>query len=559
MKKTLLSALAVALLLSTAGQSLAQDMSKPILTVSLSGYKEIKSDLDFIGTLSGNPGMSKSLEGALAMFTQGQGLAGLDETRPWGVVIGFDGVQPQVLAFIPVKDMKKLLGALSGLIGEAHEANGVTKIQAGPMPLFLKEVEGWAFISQNPEGLAKAPKDPTKLLGGLDKQYDVAIRLGVQNIPEAFRQLAIDQIKLGVEGGLDQLPNETDEQYETRSKLTEKQMDALATMINELNDVTLGFSIDQQGRKTFFDFSMTAIAGSKTAKQFASSGSKGSKLAGFVMPDAVASLHINSTSEPGAEDLDQFAAMFKNLRAQVENEIDKEGGLGDEKVKGVVKGVVAEVMDVVEATVKKGRMNGGAVVVGEGPFSLVAGGFVADGSKLEDAVKKLVELAKKEPDFPEVKINAETYKDLRFHTVAIPIPDDEDQSEILGKALGDPVQAVAAFGKESAFVGAGPKAIETIKQVLDKSAESSDDTLPPVQLTVSLGPILKFAAKQHTDNLLLSSLAEGLKSGKDHVRFTLKLIENGMSMRLEAEEGVLTLIGTAMKMAASQSGVEALN
>jgi hypothetical protein len=568
-KKTLLSALAVALLLSTvlfstAGQSLGQDLSKPILTISLSGYKEIKSDLDFIGKLSGNPDMSKSLEGALALFTQGQGLAGLDESRPWGALIGFDGIQPQVLAFLPVSDMKKLLGALSGVIGEAKEVDGVTQIQAGPMPLFLKEVEGWAFISQSPEGLAKPPKDPTKLLGGLEKQYDVAVRLGVQNIPEAFRQLAIDQIKLGVEGGLQQQPNETDQQYEMRSKLTEKQMDALATMINELNEVTLGFSIDQQAHKMFFDFSMTAVAGSKTAKQFASSASKPSKMAGFVLPGAVASLHINSNSEPGTEDLDQVVAMFKTLRAQVENQIDKEGGLGDEQVKGVVKGVVAEVMDVIEATVKKGRMNGGAVVVGEGPFTAVAGGFVADGSKLEDAVKKLVDLAKNEPGFPEVKFNAETYKDVRFSTVAIPIPDAGHETEVLGKALGNPVQAVAAFGKESVFVAAGPKAIETIKQVIDASASgaeaaSGSDALPPVQFTVSLGPIMKFAAQQDTGNPMLSALAEGLKGGKDHVSFTVKQISNGMAVRLEAEEGVLTVIGSAAKMATSRSGLDSLN
>ncbi len=250
--------------------------------------------------------------------------------------------------------------------------------------------------------------------------------------------------------------------------------------------------------------------------------------------------------------------MFKTLRTQIEHEIDKEGGLGDEQVKGVVKGVVAEVMDVVEATVKKGRMNVGAVVVGEGPFTAVVGGYVADGSKLEDAVKKLVDLAKNEPGFPEVKFNAETYKDVRFHTVAIPIPAGGHEAEVAGKALGNPINAVAAFGKECAFVAVGPKAMETIKQVIDKSATGEATSLPPVQLTVALSPVLKFAAQMHSDNAMLASLAEGLKGGKDHATLTVKEISNGMTMRLEAEEGLLTLIGTAMKMAASQGGLDAL-
>ena len=44
-------------------------------------------------------------------------------------------------------------------------------------------------------------------------------------------------------------------------------MDAMVTMINELDEVVLGWAIDQPGRRTFLDLSMTAVEGSKTAKQ----------------------------------------------------------------------------------------------------------------------------------------------------------------------------------------------------------------------------------------------------------------------------------------------------
>ena len=97
------------------------------------------------------------------------------------------------------------------------------------------------------------PDDPVSLLGGLDKQYDVAIRLSVQNIPEVFRQLAIDQIKMGVEGSLEQSPGESDEQYEQRSKTTQQQLDTLVTTLNELDEVTVGLSIDEAARRTYLD------------------------------------------------------------------------------------------------------------------------------------------------------------------------------------------------------------------------------------------------------------------------------------------------------------------
>lgn len=193
---------------------------KPILTVSLAGYQRIMDDLAFVGKLSDSPDLAKNLEGMIGFFTQGQGLAGLDKTKPWGLAASTDGLSFQLLAFIPVNDLKKLLDSLSGFLGDADQENGIYKLQPPglPIPLYIKEQNGFAFISQDSAGLTNLPKDPVKLLAGLDKEYDIAVRLGVQNIPEVFRQLAIDQIKMGVEGSLEQQPGETDEQYEHARK-----------------------------------------------------------------------------------------------------------------------------------------------------------------------------------------------------------------------------------------------------------------------------------------------------------------------------------------------------
>ncbi len=247
MKKTLLSTIAVALLLAgSASRAAAQGDMKPILVVSLAGYQRIMDDIAFVGKLSDSPDLAKNLEGMITFFTQGQGLAGLDKTKPWGLAASTDGLSFQLLGFVPVTDLKKLLDALSGFLGDPDEEDGVYKIQAGlPIPLYLKEHKGYGYLSQDAASLSNLPDDPTTLLGGLDKQYDVAVRLSVQNIPEVFRQLAIDQIKMGVEGSLEQGPDESDEQFEERSKMTQQQMDALVTTLNELDELTLGLSIDE--------------------------------------------------------------------------------------------------------------------------------------------------------------------------------------------------------------------------------------------------------------------------------------------------------------------------
>ena len=85
--------------------------------------------------------------------------------------------------------------------------------------------------------------------------------------------------------------------------------------------------------------------------------------------------------------------------------------------------IVNQLLDVADATVKAASMDCGAsLVLKPGSLGFVAGGFVADGEKLADAVKKLAGLAaKKDPNFPGINFDAETYEGVTFHTAKIPL------------------------------------------------------------------------------------------------------------------------------------------
>lgn len=559
MKKTLLSMMTVALLLAgSASRAAAQGDMKPILVVSLAGYQRIMDDIAFVGKLSDSPDLAKNLEGMITFFTQGQGLAGLDKTKPWGLAASTDGLSFQLLGFVPVTDLKKLLDALSGFLGDPDQEDGVYKIQAGlPIPLYLKEHKGYGYLSQDAASLSSLPDDPTKLLGGLDKQYDVAVRLNVQNIPEVFRQLAIDQIKMGVEGSLEQGADESDKEFEERSKMTQQQMDTLVTTLNELDELTLGLSIDESARRTYIDLQMTAAEGTPTAKQMVSLPAPPSKFAGFLIPDAVATLHVNSKSSP--DNTDQSLIMVNSLRQQVMSQLDDQD-FGNEQVEATIKDVVGQVMDVLQDTVKKGVVNGGAVVVGDGPFTLAAGGLVSDASRLEAVVKKLADLAKNDGGIPAdaIKLNADKHKGVTFHTATFDVPDDDDNADLVEELLGDKVVLTVGIGKESAFLALGNKGIDTIKKVIDKSEGVTETTDKPLELTVSLAPILKLMSKAEDANPIIGAMAGTLKeSGKDKIQLSVQPVKNGALYRLEAEEGILKILGSAVKLAAAQSGLGA--
>ncbi len=202
MKRLVLPVLALALIAGRAMHCAAKDDNsagdsthKPVAVISLAGYDRIMADLDYLGELTGNPGMSKNIDGAIQLFTQGQGLNGLDKKRAWGITLTTDGLQFQPLFFLPVTDLKQLLDSVAGLIGEAQDAgNGVFELTVFNQKIFAKETGGWGFFGQSPDALAGLPKDPTKLLSGLDKSYDIAVKLHVQNIPDLYRSLLVDQL-----------------------------------------------------------------------------------------------------------------------------------------------------------------------------------------------------------------------------------------------------------------------------------------------------------------------------------------------------------------------------
>jgi hypothetical protein len=538
----------VAGVLVPAQQASAQ--TKPMLVVAFSGYNELHTDLEFIGEISENPELANSLDGLLAVVTQFQGLVGLDKSKPWGASVSSDGQAFQTLVFLPVTDLQKLFGALANFVGEPKDSgDGIWQVRVNNgMPAFVKEQAGWAFLAQSPDQLADLPKDPGALVSGLAKKYDLAVKANIQNVPQQFRDLAITQIKLGMQSGLERQDDETDAQYQLRVKIMQQQLAQLEEVINGLDEIVIGWAIDPKSRSAYLDFSLTAMPGSKLAQNAAAASTIKSKLAGFLESDkSLVDGHI--ASKQGPDDIESTLSLVKSLRTTVMDSIDKEDDLKDDE-KPVVKKVVGEGLDVVEATVKKGVFDGGFVIVGEGPFTLAAGALIEEGKRLESAFKQALELVKGKPDAPEIKLNAETHAGVTFHTLSGPWPPNDNDNEQAKKLLGDELVVTFGFAADRVFVAVGEDGIDTIKSVIDDSASAKSPELP-FEVHAWLEPILEYAAEQQPDNPILKTVADSLDED-DGIHLTSRMIKNGAMSRLEFDEGVLKAIGMAGAAAQKQ-------
>lgn len=520
----------------------AQAQDKPIAVISFAGYDSLVADLNYVGELAGRPQLAQGLEGILALVTRAQGLAGLDKSKPIGAAISMsDAGQPLPLVFIPVTDLDKLLDALQGLVPDVEDlGDGYSKIRVpGGQSVVLKKADGWAYLSMSKDSLSNVPADPTKLLGGLHEKYDLAVQVNVKNIPEQYVQLAVAQLRRGAEQGLRQKPDEDDAVYAKRKEVVESTLEQVAQVIEEIDHFTVGFEVDEKDGGAFLDMELAVKPGGKLAEQLVASekASKGSLVPGFADDEAVANFHFVSPV------LEENAKMMLDLiqmgRDQSAKKIDEDAKIEDPALKDKIKGMVATLLDVAEATVKGGKFNGGAVIYGEGPFELVAGGLFVDAKKVEKVLREAVELFGDKPGVPPVKFDAATKGGITYHTITVPVPDEKAQN-----VFGEEVTIAIGFGEKLIVVGvAEEEAVETAAEVLADKEGAND--LPPAQLQVKVGPLLQFAVDNEDDiEPPAIKLAEMLAdSEEDHITVTTVFVPNGQRTRLQIDEGLIEAIG----------------
>ncbi len=538
---------------------------KTVAVVGATSYNNLIGDVNFIGSLADRPELGQMLQGMIAMFTQGKGLDGVDQSKPWGVILQTDGQQFLPVGCIAVTDISKVLAIVQGFGAQIQNgADGAKQIALpGGQTIHLKETGGWAYIGQTEAALASLPADPAAELNKIVADYDLGARVAVQNVPEQYRQMAVQALKSGMEDGLKKKDDESDEQYESRRKLAEAQVAQLESMVNEMDEIVTGWSIDANDKKTFLDFTYRFLPGSKMAKQIAGYGTPKTNFAGFFQPDAAATLTFATQADPETikENIDQMRATMDTMRKQAEKAIDDEEDIPDDETRTAVKAALADFMDAFQATMESGQMDGGAALnLGADKLTLVAGAQIKDPAKFESGLKKLAALAEKEPDFNGVQWNAATHEGINFHTLAVPVPEDEAEAR---KFLGEKVDVAIGIGSEAVYVAVGQDNLEAVKKAIDGSKAEPNKEVPPFALSASLGQIMEFAAvnAKEEDKATVQAIADMLKQdaqGRDHVRASGTLIENGLKYRFEAEEGVLRAIGKAAMLAQQKAQQEAM-
>ncbi len=557
MRKNLLLTLCVGLLLVGfgIGQAAAAD-AKPMATVAFSGYDNLMTDVECIGKLAGSPDLVKKLEAQLTTITQGKGLAGLDKTRPWGIVVlAGETPIPSGYGFIPVTKLEDLLAVLGDLRMEVSDAgDGVSEI-VGPNgnSLFVKQQGDWAYVCLHKDGFADVAADPAKLLGDSASKYNICIRLLFKNIPPHLREMAMGFVQMGMQAGMQQQPDESDEDRAMRIKLAEDSIEQVTKALAELDTITIGLTVDEKTGQAHLDLEQTAVAGTDLAKQMAAAAKGKTAFGGFYRTDAA--MTGCSFSAIDKTQQEQMKNTFGIYRTMLNSKIDEQELSQEESAKA--KQLMADIIKIFDDSLATGKIDMGfAVSLAPAKSTLIAGGSVADGAAVDKIVRELAEIAAAEqPQAAELlKLDAAQHEGVKFHTLTIPLPHEFDDREKLVGIIGEELNLVLGVGPKQIYLGVGGDALEKLKAAIADSKAQADSNVAPLRMSIAATPVAKLVGDLAEDfgvEIAASAIASALENAgsDDHITVVGNAIPNGVRYRITLQKGILKILGMIPDMA----------
>jgi hypothetical protein len=534
--------------------------AKPALTVAFAGYDKLIADLKIIDKIDAKFGLADKLEGLLQQVTNGKKLAGLDKGRPWGVLVTVgESDDPVTQGYLPVSSLKELV---AGMPGGAPTPNdkGIYEIPSGGKTLYAKEKGKWAVLSDSEDSINSAKEDPSSSFGDLAKKYLIAVKGNVQNVPAARREQVLGAMRGLVTLALSAQPG-TAEQQQMQQASVKQMFDSLDKMSKELDTLVIGLGIDADSKSLFLDVESRALDGTEMATKCAAMKDLKTNFAGFALPGAAMTMLAAGHSD--ADEVTQGKQMLEQLKTNGAKQLDDNESLTD-KQKELGKQLLNDALDVARQTVELKKSDAGmAVVLGDNP-SMILGTLIAAGDKLDTTFKKLIkEITTDKPELGSmIKLDAETYEGIKFHTVTLPVPPAEGAKEI----FGDAIQIVVGISESRLYFGAGKDPVAALKKAIAASKESPDKEISPMEMVVSAEPIAKFVAKVAPDNnpsdaevkKVAGKIAEqlGKMSGKDRLTMTVTPIPNGALMRLKVDPGVLKTVAQMAALAQGEARAE---
>ncbi len=510
----------------------AAPLDLPLAVINVASVERLMSGADQAFESAGRPEISETLNGLLANVND---LKGLTREAPMGLMVFLNGLLPEPVGFVPVDNIGDLLKTVElGPVKTRKTGDNTYEIEGPRQTVYVVMAGKYAFVSNSKTALEREMPDPEKLTARLSASYDISASINLKTLSEDTKELFLTFLRAQIETDLQQRDNEPKGAYRIRKAAGMSNLEQIEMILGEGEELTIGWSVSGKDKHAGLEVVLTATADTEFATLCNSLNGARSQFSNLLQAKTPFTFSLAMTLDKRAK------AFWSEALAGAEEELKVGLSKANPTEPEAVTNPIGELFQVLKNTVAEAKMDAAVQFVGDppGPFSLIGGITVADGSALNTALEQILPRLKSAPGILEVQLDAAKHKGVTIHRIEAKDSRPQDVRLYGGK----PSIYIGAAGKALWFAVGADNALPALKSAIDEVEKPVADTVQvlPMHLVVNVANWMDLI--ENPDGFQTRARNAFAKGG-DAVSMEIRPIENGMRFRLQFDEAFLRLFG----------------
>lgn len=532
------------------------------VTVMQSGATNLLEDLEYVLKLTNEK--EQEQWDVIKEYFDDVFLMGIDRTKPVrvDVVFGDDGFR-----YLPSFPIVRNIGEFRENLTSFEIENRRVRVKGAPQlpkskaKLYYRlsdAFEGYmmadpqtfyASIAEKASDLPFDFEDPRKDIKPLLEQgYDAAFEMvnpvdnpggGVEKRRKAFVHFRDETMT-----GMQQLEDESEEDFEIRKLFTQHQLDEAARFYAEGQHAVLGwrghFGKDDEQKVGRFELQLTALEGTSLDEEIRKLATTTSRFANVEKSEQpiLSGRILFPLSEMRQKNFQEMADLLSSRTAK---EIDASETRTDEQ-KAASKKVSELLFAMFQEGIKTGMLDGfvEAHKNESGHNTFVGGMKAANG----ESAREILELFPQTKEGRQVEMDAAEHGDVKIHKVTFAEGDLDDYRAF----FGDDLTIFVGTATDTLWLAGGENSLTELKTAIDQAAQpgepSADGTF--LDFYAEMGPWIELLSKRRGDKgqTKLRKLAlEAFKLGDDGLSVNLRQADGQVTGEMVVQPGILRFAG----------------
>ena len=475
---------------------------KPYLTIFAASIDRLRIAYETVFDSAGRPDLAISLNERLKSYRD---LAGIERTKPLGIMTTWDDVAPAEIVFVPTDEIDELLKtATFDVLGFHSVGDNHYEIARPDSPYHVIIKKDYAFFADRASSIRGIRVTPNLLTQGLRDRYDLVVNYDLRQVPQPTKTKYIAGIRHQIEPWLQPLDNEAEESANFRKVFGQLLLDIGERLVLDTRTLTFGGRLDPKTHHLSLEVIIESVPKSRLANSLNRLATHRSEFSSLIQPDVPAGLALNLPI----------------------------GGLVD-KIVGSKEGAAKN-----DSSLEAGLQFAGTNI---GDLSLIAALSGPGAADLNDAIPRLIIKLEKSGHFIKVNENFDLHHGVTFHSLT-----PSGLPTAITQWTGSNVEIIVGQGKQTIWIGIGQPApllerlVEAINRVNEIPASRSTGSLVNARIQARTFPELVSSDLLAPD---AETAREVFSQGDDGFSLTVEPISDGLKLRIDFEEGFIRLIG----------------